>query len=63
MRMLLRRVMNHLRKQEWTAIGINFLIVVIGVFVATQVSNWNAEGAEHRRGLPQASPAYRVHGR
>ncbi len=48
MRMLLRRVMNHLRKQEWTAIGINFLIVVIGVFVATQVSNWNAEGAERR---------------
>ena len=24
MRMLLRRVMNHLRKQEWTAIGIDF---------------------------------------
>lgn len=44
--MLLRRVMNHLRRQEWTAIGIDFLIVVIGVFVATQVSNWNAEGAE-----------------
>jgi len=46
--MLLRRVIEHLRKQEWTAIGIDFLIVVIGVFVATQVSNWNAEGAESR---------------
>lgn len=45
--MLLRRVISHLRKQEWTAIGIDFLIVVIGVFVATQVSNWNAERAEH----------------
>ena len=40
--MLLRRVIAHLRKQEWTAIAIDFLIVVIGVFVATQVADWNA---------------------
>ena len=44
--MLLRRVIGHLRKQEWTAIGIDFLIVVVGVFVATEVSNWNAARAE-----------------
>ncbi|MBX3430701.1 MAG: hypothetical protein KF779_14050 [Hyphomonadaceae bacterium] len=41
--MMLRRVMEHLRKQEWTAIAIDFVIVVLGVFVATQVSNWNEE--------------------
>ncbi|MEZ5960241.1 MAG: hypothetical protein R3C30_07390 [Hyphomonadaceae bacterium] len=41
--MILRRIIEHVRKQEWTAIGIDFLIVVIGVFVATQVSNWNEE--------------------
>lgn len=46
--MLLRRVINHLRKQEWTAIGIDFVIVVLGVFLAMQVTNWNAEGAERR---------------
>ena len=40
--MILRRVMEHLRKQEWTAIGIDFVIVVVGVLVATEVSNWNA---------------------
>lgn len=45
--MLLRRVIDHLRKQEWTAIGIDFVIVVLGVFVAMQVSNWNAERTEH----------------
>ena len=45
--MLLRRVINHLRKQEWTAIGIDFLIVVVGVFIAMQVTNWNAEREEH----------------
>jgi hypothetical protein len=41
--MILRRIIAHVRKQEWTAIGIDFLIVVLGVFVATQVSSWNEE--------------------
>lgn len=40
--MLLRRTVEHFRKQEWTAIGIDFVIVVVGVFVGIQVSNWNA---------------------
>lgn len=41
--MILRRVMEHLRRQDWTAVAIEFVIVVLGVFVATQVSNWNEE--------------------
>lgn len=41
--MILRRIAAHLRKQEWTAIGLDFVIVVLGVFVATQVTNWNEE--------------------
>jgi len=40
--MILRRVIEHFRKQEWTAIAIDFVIVVAGVFVGLQVSNWNA---------------------
>jgi len=28
--MILRRVIEHFRKQEWTAIAIDFLIVVVG---------------------------------
>ena len=39
--MILRRVIAHFRKQEWTAIAIDFLIVVVGVFIGIQVSNWN----------------------
>ena len=39
--MILRRLAANLRAQNWTAITIEFLIVVIGVFVGTQVSNWN----------------------
>jgi hypothetical protein len=39
--MILRRVIAHFRKQEWTAIAIDFVIVVVGVFVGLQVNNWN----------------------
>jgi hypothetical protein len=39
--MLLRRVIGHFRQQEWTAIAIDFVIVVLGVVIGIQVSNWN----------------------
>jgi hypothetical protein len=44
--MILRRVIAHLRKQEWTAIGIDFIIVVVGVFIGIQVSNLNQARVE-----------------
>ncbi len=44
--MILRRIIAHFRKQEWTAIAIDFVIVVLGVFVGLQVSNWNAARSE-----------------
>jgi len=47
--MILRRVIAHFKKQEWTAIAIDFLIVVVGVFVGLQVSNWNEARAERSR--------------
>jgi len=46
--MILRRIIAHWRKQEWTAIGLDFLIVVVGVFLGIQVSNWNAAAADRR---------------
>ncbi|MCI5045016.1 MAG: hypothetical protein MRY72_09990 [Aquisalinus sp.] len=39
--MLLRRVMDHVTDQNWLAVGIDFLIVVSGVFIGLQVSEWN----------------------
>jgi len=44
--MILRRVTEHVRNQEWTAIAIDFVIVVVGVFVGIQVSNWNGAKVE-----------------
>ncbi len=46
--MILRRVIEHFRKQEWTAIFLDFLIVVVGVFIGIQVANWNAGRSDAR---------------
>jgi hypothetical protein len=48
--MILRRVIAHVGKQEWTAITIDLAIVVVGVFIGMQVSNWNAEREANQRG-------------
>ncbi len=44
--MLLRRITQHVKEQNWTAIAIDFVIVVVGVFIGIQVSNWNAARVE-----------------
>ena len=57
--MILRRLTENLRAQNWTAITIEFAIVVIGVFVGTQVSNWNQARLERQatsRMLEQLRP-------
>ncbi|MDT8449183.1 MAG: hypothetical protein RQ847_03320 [Wenzhouxiangellaceae bacterium] len=45
--MLLRRITEHVKAQNWTAVGLDFVIVVVGVFIGIQVSNWNAARIEH----------------
>jgi len=41
--MILRRLSQSLKEQNWTAIWIEFVLLVAGVFLGIQVSNWNAE--------------------
>ena len=41
--MILRHVIEHMKHQHWTAIWIDLVIVILGVFIGTQVSNWNAD--------------------
>jgi hypothetical protein len=48
--MILRRVREHVTHQNWFAVAIDFLIVVIGVFVGIQASNWNQARLERRQG-------------
>ena len=40
--MIFRRVKAHIEKENWFAVLIDFLIVVVGVFIGIQVANWNA---------------------
>ena len=44
--MLLRRITKHVSDQNWFAVFIDFLIVVVGVFIGIQVTNWNAQRVE-----------------
>ena len=39
--MLLRRITQHVKDQNWFAVSIDFVIVVVGVFIGIQVANWN----------------------
>lgn len=47
--MILRRVMQHVKDQNWTAVALDFVIVVVGVFIGIQVSNWNEARTERTR--------------
>lgn len=52
--MILRRITQYVRDQNWTAIAIDFVIVVTGVFLGIQIGNWNAgrlEQANYERAL------------
>ena len=47
--MLLRRITEHVKAQNWFAVALDFLIVVVGVFIGLQVSNWNDARAADRK--------------
>jgi len=40
---ILRRLSQSLKEQNWTAIWIEFVLLVAGVFLGIQVSNWNEQ--------------------
>ncbi len=40
--MRLRSLTKHIKDQNWFAVALDFFIVVFGVFMGLQVSNWNA---------------------
>jgi hypothetical protein len=46
--MILRRVVENLKHQHWTAIGIEFVLLVSGVFIGIQAQQWNTERGERR---------------
>jgi len=47
--MMLHRLINHMKGQHWTAVFLDFVIVVVGVFIGLQVQDWNQARQEHQR--------------
>ncbi len=47
--MILRSVTKHVTDQNWFAVFLDLLIVVVGVFIGIQVSNWNEEMAGNKQ--------------
>ena len=47
--MLLRRITQHVKDQNWFAVLIDFVIVVFGVFIGIQVANWNDARADRQK--------------
>jgi hypothetical protein len=43
--MIFRRIAHHLQQQQWTAVLIELVILVLGVFLGFQVSDWANERA------------------
>ena len=47
--MILRRLSDAFRKQDWFTVAVEILIVLLGVFLGLQVNNWNEARAEGER--------------
>jgi hypothetical protein len=47
--MILSRVIEHVKHQNWTAVALDFVIVVLGVFIGIQVSNLNEALLDRQR--------------
>ncbi|WDI32183.1 DUF6090 family protein [Hyphococcus flavus] len=44
--MILRRVIEHVKTQNWVAVFLDFVIVVVGILIAFQINAWSARQAE-----------------
>ena len=46
--MILRRMTHHMKAENWTNVAIEFVLVVLGVFLGIVAANWNEERIERR---------------
>ena len=47
--MLLRRITQHVKDQNWFAVGLDFVIVVVGILIAFQITQWNETRGDRQR--------------
>lgn len=56
--MLLRRITTHVSDQNWFAVALDFFIVVVGILIAFQITNWTADRNDRER---EQHYLYRLH--
>lgn len=49
--MLLRRFTGHLKEQNWFAVSLDMLVVVIGLLVGLQINDWHAGKRDEAEGI------------
>lgn len=49
--MILRHFMRHVKDQNWLAVGLEVLVVIVGIFLGMQVTNWNDARKQDSRAL------------
>ncbi|KXI26920.1 hypothetical protein [Paraglaciecola hydrolytica] len=47
--MILHRITQHVKDQNWFAVALDFVIVVVGILIAFQITNWGDTKAERKR--------------
>ncbi|MCR9260311.1 MAG: hypothetical protein NXH95_11350 [Pseudomonadaceae bacterium] len=55
--MLLRRITKHVKEQNWLAVSLDFVIVVVGVLLALMAEQWMRDG-QQRADLKSAEIAF-----
>ena len=45
--MILRRITKHVKDQNWFAVALDFFIVVVGILLAFQITNWSEGRQDH----------------
>ena len=46
---IVRRAVAGFRRQDWTAVAIELVVVVLGVFLGVQAANWNQDREQDRK--------------
>ncbi len=46
--MILNRIATAIKSRDWAAVAIEFVVVVLGIFVALQAEDWNQERSDRR---------------
>lgn len=56
--MILRRFMVHIKDQNWFAVGLDVIVVIVGIFLGMQVTEWNEklnDNKEYSKALERLS--------